>query len=277
MGSWPPAAMTKGRLVAHPDALLMKGTKRAIALVAMAFCVVALVVSLSRPVKVVATQEVVEEPVLNTISLHIAEFPEAAPLDAASTAISVLNDAGFDGAQLASELVTQGVPATFLALPAFERGELTDAQSKERHCLSQAIYFEARNQPVIGRIGVADVVLNRVADRRFPSSICGVVFQQIAEGYGCQFSFACDGSMDQPREPRAWRQAEKLADVMFRGFQPPLTRFATFYHADYVSPSWASAFQVSHVIGDHIFYHPPGAIETAALRVGIDLSALSNS
>nr|WP_233061255.1 cell wall hydrolase [Parvularcula mediterranea] len=143
-------------------------------------------------------------------------------------------------------------------------------------CLAQGIYYEARNQPVLGRIAVADVILNRVADRRFPDTICGVVFQGQGRSYGCQFSFACDGSMNKAREPRAWDKADKLADLIYRGFRPELTRFATFYHADYVDPYWAKAFNETVVVGDHIFYRPPGAIELAANQMGIDLSDVAS-
>jgi len=40
-------------------------------------------------------------------------------------------------------------------------------------------------------------------DRRnpaFPKTVCGVVFQGAARRSGCQFSFACDGSMNRGRE-----------------------------------------------------------------------------
>ena len=116
---------------------------------------------------------------------------------------------------------------------------------------------------------MADVVLNRVADRRFPDTICDVVFQGAEKRRGCQFSFACDGSMKKATEIRSWDQAEALADLVFRGFRPPLTRFATFYHADYVDPYWAKVFDETTVIGDHIFYRPAGALEIAADQLGI--------
>ena len=41
-------------------------------------------------------------------------------------------------------------------------------------CLAQAIYFESRGEPLDGQIAVAEVVLNRVDDRRFPNTVCGV-------------------------------------------------------------------------------------------------------
>lgn len=44
-------------------------------------------------------------------------------------------------------------------------------------CLTETIYYEARGDSKIGKKAVADVVLNRVKDKRFPNTICGVVYQ----------------------------------------------------------------------------------------------------
>ncbi|MEE4210161.1 MAG: cell wall hydrolase [Parvularcula sp.] len=188
------------------------------------------------------------------------------------SAVQLLNEAGFDGTGIAADLVLSGIARQSFALAGFRSDPvLTEEQAKQRHCLTQAIYYEARNQPVLGQIAVADVVLNRVKDRQFPSTICRVVFQGKGRSYACQFSFACDGSLNRPREPRAWEQAEKLADLIYRGFQPELTRFATYYHADYVSPPWARQFDQTARIGDHIFYRPQGALKLAANEAGVKL------
>ena len=42
-------------------------------------------------------------------------------------------------------------------------------------CLAQNIYFEARDQPTIGQRAVAEVVLNRVHDQRWPDTVCEVI------------------------------------------------------------------------------------------------------
>ena len=44
-------------------------------------------------------------------------------------------------------------------------------------CLALAIYFEARSEPVVGQLAVAQVVLNRVVDERHPDNICDVVME----------------------------------------------------------------------------------------------------
>ena len=44
-------------------------------------------------------------------------------------------------------------------------------------CMAINIYHEARNESVIGQIAVGQVVMNRVADERFPNTVCEVVTQ----------------------------------------------------------------------------------------------------
>ena len=42
----------------------------------------------------------------------------------------------------------------------------------DAHCLAQNIYFEAGNQPLAGKIAVANVTLNRVEHDKFPNNVC---------------------------------------------------------------------------------------------------------
>ena len=158
----------------------------------------------------------------------------------------------------ASRAAAPDAPAPFLAQAASE----TDA-ARARECLTAAVYYEARSEPVDGQRAVAQVVLNRVRDRAFPHSVCGVVYQGVASGRGCQFSFACDGSMYRPREPGAWERAERVAIAALNGGVMAAVGNATFYHAAYVLPWWASSLTRLGAIGSHIFYRWPGALERA--------------
>ena len=47
----------------------------------------------------------------------------------------------------------------------------------ESFCLAKNVYFEARNQPLAGQLAVVSVTINRVNDKRFPNTICGVVYE----------------------------------------------------------------------------------------------------
>ena len=123
-------------------------------------------------------------------------------------------------------------------------------------CLAQNIYFEARSQPLIEQVAVAQVVLNRVHSTKFPDTICGVVYHNKYPGklHKCQFSWYCDGLADSPKNADAWLKANQIASLVLTPNFPDLVDGATHYHADYVSPSWArSQIQVGQ-IGSHIFY-----------------------
>jgi len=123
-------------------------------------------------------------------------------------------------------------------------------------CLSEAIYFEARGETLIGQFAVAEVILNRVDDDQFPATVCGVVGQGAESGRFCQFSYKCDGKPDRPKEGSAYERIGKIAWSMLQGKPRILTGQATYYHTTAVNPSWASKFVQTAKIGEHLFYRP---------------------
>lgn len=144
------------------------------------------------------------------------------------------------------------------------------------YCLAQNIYYESRTDNIAGQAAVADVVLNRVLDERWPNNICDVIYQGPKyESWNtkkdpnlsdeeriyfpvrnrCQFSWYCDGKPDQPRNEDAWRKAQELAYQMihFRKFRG-ISEGSTHYHATYVNPKWNRNMRMIGRIGLHIFY-----------------------
>jgi hypothetical protein len=119
-------------------------------------------------------------------------------------------------------------------------------------CLTAAVYYEARSEPADGQRAVAQVVLNRVRDRAFPGSVCGVVYQRSPRG--CQFSFACDGSTSHAIDPAAWGRARAVADAAYGGAVYAPVGAATYYHTAAISPWWASSLSRIGQIGAHVFY-----------------------
>lgn len=168
-----------------------------------------------------------------------------------------------DIAALPDRTLPAPAAAPLAASPFLARAATADDAARARDCLTAAVYYEARSQPVEGQRAVAQVVLNRVRDRAFPHSVCGVVYQGVGGGRGCQFSFACDGSMDRPREGDAWARAARVAIAALDGGVMAEVGNATFYHADYVRPWWASSLTRLGAVGSHIFYRWPNALERA--------------
>jgi spore germination cell wall hydrolase CwlJ-like protein len=136
------------------------------------------------------------------------------------------------------------------------------AQGPERErallCLTQAIYYEAALEPDAGQAAVAQTVINRLRHPAFPHTICGVVYQGVALGLGCQFTFACDGARDRKPVPSLWRRAQQAAERAVNGYVMAQVGSATSYHADYVYPSWGPTLIKIGQIGAHIFYRFPG-------------------
>jgi hypothetical protein len=127
--------------------------------------------------------------------------------------------------------------------------------ARQMRCLAEAIYFEARSEPEQGQAAVAQVVLNRVRSGIYPTTICGVVYQDRERPFACQFSFACEGKSLRVEEPGCWATATRIADAVVKGtnYDPKLAS-AINYHAAYVRPFWASTLKRLDRIGLHIFY-----------------------
>ena len=121
-------------------------------------------------------------------------------------------------------------------------------------CLSEALYFEARGETVRGQFAVAEVIMNRVAHSRFPSSLCGVINQGTGKKFRCQFSYTCDGKAENVSEPLSYERVSKVARAVIDGHVPKLTNGATHYHTTAVSPSWSRVYTKTARIGVHIFY-----------------------
>ena len=133
-------------------------------------------------------------------------------------------------------------------------------------CLALNAYHEARDQGHIGQIAVSQVVMNRVASEYYPDDVCEVVFQgptrpswknpdrDIPVRHRCQFSWWCDGKDDTPYEEEAWAEAKMIAYGVYTDNVDDQVNGALWYHADYVTPGWASEKSETTRIGNHIFY-----------------------
>ena len=134
--------------------------------------------------------------------------------------------------------------------------DLVEFEKEERECLATAIYFEARGEAYRGQVAVAQVVLNRVAHKLYPATICGVVFQNQHRRNACQFSFACDGIPERVTDRKSWQQAEDIARGVASGaLYLTEVGYSTHYHATYVYPHWAPRMTKVTKIGLHVFYH----------------------
>lgn len=121
--------------------------------------------------------------------------------------------------------------------------------SRDMRCLAQAVYFEARGEPLDGQLAVARVVVNRAESDVFPDDYCGVVTQR------SQFSFVKGGHIPAPdASSSAWKRAIAVAKIAHQELWDSPVRDALFFHATYVKPSWARQKVARATLARHIFY-----------------------
>lgn len=136
-------------------------------------------------------------------------------------------------------------------------------EEKELKCLATNIYHEARNEGLTGQKAIAWATLNRVKSKKYPNTICGVVYQAelkengIPERNKCQFSWFCDGKPDTIDNQAAYNVAETIASEVINkyGKETDPTNGSFMYHAHYVKPYWASKYEKQVRIDSHIFYN----------------------
>lgn len=158
--------------------------------------------------------------------------------------------------RLNAEIPVAGEPNP-IATPFLFKGGAAD-RAQALNCLASAVYYEAGNQDADGQRAVAQVVLNRLRHPAFPASVCAVVYQGSTRPTGCQFTFACDGSLNRQPDADGWKRAIEIAGAALAGTVFAPVGWATHYHADYVVPYWASTMAKNAVIGAHLFYRWPG-------------------
>jgi spore germination cell wall hydrolase CwlJ-like protein len=182
--------------------------------------------------------------------------------DLASPALDAIDDAAATGSgapvpkSLSQQIAYARQDAPITVFDGTVKGKNgKKVSAKDLNCLATAIYFESRGESYRGQVAVGQVVMNRVAHKLYPATICGVVYQNQKKRNACQFSFACDGIPDRVYDKKAWAQAEEIAKKVAAG-DDYLTEvgYATHYHATYVSPRWAPRMQKLTKVGLHVFY-----------------------
>lgn len=118
--------------------------------------------------------------------------------------------------------------------------------NRELRCLAQNAYHEARGEGDAGMKAVIDVTLNRVKSKKFPNTICGVVYQKN------QFTWV--KSPNPIIEEKMYRRAVKLSMLGLSGKFDGFTRNSLYYHEVNIMPRWASKLTKQTKIGNHIFY-----------------------
>ncbi len=126
---------------------------------------------------------------------------------------------------------------------------MAKAENSEKQCLARAVYFEAKSESNLGKQAVAHVVLNRVKSKKFPNTVCGVVYQ--CSSKGCQFSWVRHKS--KVSEMYNWNASLEAADDALNHLSRDPTNGALYF--------WSTRIKIpKHVrnkkhirIGGHYF------------------------
>ena len=129
-------------------------------------------------------------------------------------------------------------------------------------CLALNLYFEARSESIAGQLMVGFSTMNRVADSRYPDTVCEVVKQARYNAWSkdpirhkCQYSWFCDGMSDVPKNEKAMLEATILAQHIYHGEVTDISQGATHYFADWIEPpKWAANMTLVTHIDQHLFY-----------------------
>ena len=186
------------------------------------------------------------------------------------------------------EFVLQSARAVMASLAmSYEVETGVSVDNEELKCMAENIYFEGRAEPMMGKIAIGHVVMNRIEDERFPDTICGVVKQgPVRESWKtkkdptlkdnerkfypiknrCQFSWWCDGQKDIvwatymngeviESNMTAWRDSIHVALFIMNGdYTNDPTAGAVFYYNPHISnPSWGRIYEETAMIGNHRF------------------------
>lgn len=184
------------------------------------------------------------------------------------------------------EFVMQSARAVMASLAmSYEIETGHSVNETELKCMAENIYFEGRAEPMVGKVAIGKVVMNRIASDRHPNDICGVVHEgphreswktrgkDVPEQdrkffpirNKCDFSWYCDGKKDivwvsymdgTPIDSNAtaWRDSINVALFVMTGELRDVTNGADHYYNYNISnPYWVGAMDETAVIGNHRF------------------------
>ncbi|MEM8787220.1 MAG: cell wall hydrolase [Pseudomonadota bacterium] len=128
-----------------------------------------------------------------------------------------------------------------------------EVDARDFECLREAIYHEASARSVRGGRAVANVILNRAADPRFPNTVCGVIREGEARGR-CQFSYRCDGRPEILADAIKRATATEAARLALENPGEDVTDGALFFHANWMEPGWFGTLDRKMSAGGNTFY-----------------------
>jgi len=156
---------------------------------------------------------------------------------------------------LVSIFSTQSIANTLPSLKEISEASTSpkDSSKADLYWMTMNIYHEAGNQPLIGKIAVGVVTLNRLKDKRYPKNIRDVV----TEPY--QFSwYNTKQANTPPANNSRWKESYEVAKLLLtKAIGSDIIKLlegATHFHAIDVKPAWLNKVHRVAQIEGHVFY-----------------------
>lgn len=137
-------------------------------------------------------------------------------------------------------------------LMSLEKVNCNNFKKSDIACLACNVYFEARSKSTKLQEGVAIVTINRTKSRRFPNTICGVVWDKY------QFSWTLRRHKN-VEEMKEWTNAIKTSVRVTNDIEGTTRRLklndkVVYFHDKTVKPTWTKEMRVLGVFDNHRFY-----------------------
>ncbi|MBS4171842.1 cell wall hydrolase [Bacillus sp. FJAT-49736] len=118
--------------------------------------------------------------------------------------------------------------------------------SADKDLMARLVHAEAVGEPYAGKVAVATVVLNRVKDSNFPSTIKGVIYQIESGHYA--FTPVQNGRINQQADAESKRAVNEAI-----AFNSQSQGSLYFYNPKTAKSSWIFSRKTTVTIGNHRF------------------------
>jgi spore germination cell wall hydrolase CwlJ-like protein len=135
--------------------------------------------------------------------------------------------------------------------PYYHSNEKIVLTAKDRECLLKNIFYESGSEPLSGKIAVAQVTFNRLADGRWGKTLCQVVYAK------SQFSWTIDHKKRNARlDDSTLEESIRALNQYLYGKRITGLERGTHFHATWIhkKPSWTTVKPELITIGQHTFY-----------------------
>ena len=125
-------------------------------------------------------------------------------------------------------------------------------------CVALNVWNEARGEEYNGQLAVAEVVMRRVLDPRWPSNACEVVYQPWQFEWTAKYDGLSDTPVPSSSSP-SWRKAIKAAKEVENDWPYTGSKVTScadhFYNPSIVTPYWDVPESMQHdvTVGLHKF------------------------